>query len=310
MRLVPNLWDAALIGAAFCFAPMALADVAAITSQNADALTLVDTETLSVISTQPLPGKPAAVAVDGQRGRVLAVATDPARLFVFDLKGALLVDWPLPQGAFGLAVEPVTGMALVTDITGFLREIDPLSGEERRHWQVGAMPSGVVAREGLIMVANRDDDTVTLIRGEDRKEVAVGHHPFGITLLGERAFVTDVLSDQVSVIDLNSASVVATVPTGERPYSVAFAAGKGFVTNQYAASLTVFDAETLAVLGEVETEEYPEGIAATADESRIFVANWFSDSVQVIDPASLEVVETLPMPEGPRAFGSFIGKAP
>lgn len=310
MRLLPKLRDAALIGAAFCFANMGLADVAAITSQNADALTLLETDTLSVIKTLPLPGKPAAVAVDGARGRVLAVATDPARLYVFDLSGAPLADWPLPQGAFGLAIAPESGMALITDIGGSLREVDPLSGQERRSWQLGAMPSGVVAREGLIMVANRDDDSVTLIRGEGRKEVAVGHHPFGITLLGDRAFVTDVLSDQVSVIDLASAKVIATIPTGERPYSVAFAAGKGFVTNQYAASLTVFDAETLAVLGEIETEEYPEGIAATADESRVFVANWFSDSLQVIDPTTLEVVETLPMPEGPRAFGAFIGKAP
>jgi len=102
--------------------------------------------------------------------------------------------------------------------------------------------------------------------------------------------------------------VIATIPTGERPYTLAFAAGKGFVTNQYAASLTVFDAETLAPLAEIETGDYPEGIAATADETRILVANWFSDSLQVIDPETLEVTHTLDMPAGPRAFGSFIGQ--
>ena len=51
-----------------------------------------------------------------------------------------------------------------------------------------------------------------------------------------------------------------------------------------------------------------ESIAATADGNRILVANWFSDTVQAIDPAGMAVVETLDMPEGPRAFGQFIGR--
>ncbi len=299
---------AALAGAALCIAGAACADVAAIPSQNADALTLVDTDTLAVIATLPLPGKPAAAVVDGKRGRVLVVATETARLHVFDLTGQPLADWPVKGSPFAVEVRPETGLALVSDITGWLREIDPATGAELRRWATGAMPSGIAARPGLIAVANRDDDSVTLIEGERRREVKVGRHPFGITLHGGRAFVTDVLSDRVSVIDLTTAQVIATIPTGERPYALAFAAGKGFVTNQYAASLTVFDAETLAPLAEIETGDYPEGIAATADERRIFVANWFSDSLQVIDPETLEVTHTLDMPAGPRAFGSFIGQ--
>lgn len=299
---------AALSGAAFSFAGAACADVAAIPSQNADALTLVDTDTLAVIATLPLPGKPAAAVVDGQRGRVLAVATETARLHVFDLSGQPVADWPVEGSPFAVEVEPETGMALVGDITGTLRGIDPATGAELRRWATGAMPSGIAAQPGLIAVANRDNDSVTLIEGDRRREVKVGRHPFGIALRDGRAFVTDVLSDRVSVIDLAGAQVIATIPTGERPYAVAFAAGKGFVTNQYAASLTVFDAETLAVLAEIETGDYPEGITATADERRIFVANWLSDSLQVIDPETLEITHTLDMPAGPRAFGRFIGQ--
>lgn len=297
----------ALALAAACLAGAACADVAAIPSQNADALTLIDTASLEVIATLPLPGKPAAAAVDGPRGRVLAVATETARLHVFSLDGRPLADWPVGGSPFAVAVQPETGMALVTDITGTLRQIDPATGREARHWATGAMPSGVAAGRGLIAIANRDDDSVTLIEGDRRREVGVGHHPFGITLHGGRAFVTDVLSDRVSVIELASAQVVATITTGARPYAVAFAAGKGFVTNQYAASISVFDAETLAPLGEIATGDYPEGIAATADGRRVFVANWFSDSLQVIDPETLAVTHTLDMPAGPRAFGAFIG---
>lgn len=306
---------APLFGAAICLACLyavheARADLAAITSQNADALTLFDTESLEIVASLPLPGKPAAVATDAGRDLILAVATDPAALHVFDLSGTARAVWPLPDGAFGVAIRPESGTALVSVITGFVAEIDPESGRELSRWQTGAMPSGLAAEPGLIVVTNRDADSVTLISDGDAREVATGHHPFGVTLYEGRAFVTDVLSDQVSVIDLAGARVIARIPTGERPYAVAFAAGKGFVSNQYEASLTVFDADSLEVLTSIATEDYPEGVAATADESRILVANWFSDTVQVIDSQSLEVIARLEMPAGPRAFGRFVAAKP
>ncbi|MBU2360160.1 MAG: YncE family protein, partial [Alphaproteobacteria bacterium] len=95
-----------------------------------------------------------------------------------------------------------------------------------------------------------------------------------------------------------------------RPYAVAFAAGHGFVTNQYDSTVTVFDATRFAVTGTVDVGDYPEGIAATADGSRIVVANWFSDMVSLIDTATLQVVAEVDVPAGPRAFGTFTAPKP
>lgn len=283
----------------------AQADIAAITSQNAGALTLFDTGRGAVIATVPLPGKPAAVAVDPSRRRALAVAVESRLLHVFDLDGHQIAAWPVEGAPFGIAIRD-NGMALVTDWTGWLREIDPGTGRELARWPTGATPSGVDAAEGLIVTADRDADAITIIRDASRLTVPVGHHPFGVTIHGGRVFVTNVLSDSVSVVDPQSGEVIATIPTGERPYAIAFAGGRGFVSNQYAASVTVFDAATLQVLGEIETGEYPEGIAATADKSAVLVANWFSDTLAVIDPETMRVTDEIPMPEGPRAFGRFV----
>lgn len=285
-------------------ATSAQADIAAITSQNAGALTLVDTGTRAVLTTVPLPGKPAAVAVDPGRGRVLAIAVETTRLHVFDLTGQPLAEWALGGAPFGIAVTG-TGTALVTDWDGLLREIDPETGQETRRWKIGAAPSGVAVSDGVIVTADRDSDAISVIRKDRIDSIPVGHHPFGITLQGGLAYVTNVLSDDVSVVDLAEGRIVATIPTGERPYAVAFAAGRGFVSNQYAASITVFDAQTHAVLAEIETGDYPEGIAATGD-GQIVVANWFSDSIAFIDPMTMTVTDEIGMPEGPRAFGLFI----
>lgn len=303
---------AALFGAALLSAPWqpAWAEIAAITSQSAGALTLVDTETMTIRASVPLPGKPAAVAADGARGRIMAVAVDTAKLHVFDLSGQSRAVHDLPGAPFGLAIRPATGTALVTDWTGHLLEVDPADGRILTRWDTGAIPSGVAVSEGgLIVTADRDADQVSLIDARGVRVVPVGHHPFGVTIHGPLIFVTNVLSDTVSVIDPVTARVTATIPVGERPYAVAFAKGRGFVTNQYGASLTVFDAETLAVIGQVETDEYPEGIAATGD-GQLLVANWFSDTLQQIDAGTMQVVKTLDMPEGPRAFGTFIAASP
>ena len=285
----------------------ARADIAAITSQTAGMLTLIDTDTGAVLSSTPLPGNPAAVAIDAVRGRIMAVAVDTGLLHVLDMTGHAVAQFKVQGAPFGLAIRPDTGTALVTDQKGFLREIDPETGAEVTSWPVGLLPSGVAVGAGLIVTADRDSDAVTVIAGGASRHLAVGQHPFGVTLHDGLVYTADVLDDTVSVLDPVSGEVLAIIPTEERPYAVAFAAGHGFVTNQYDSSVTVFDAATYAVTATIDVGDYPEGIAATANGSRIVVANWFSDTVSLIDTATMEVVAEIDVPEGPRAFGSFTG---
>ena len=67
--------------------------------------------------------------------------------------------------------------------------------------------------------------------------------------------------------------------------------------------------DTLEPLAELAVGEYPEGIAATSD-GRIAVANWFDNTLSLIDARSLEVVADLATADGPRAFGVFILQDP
>lgn len=299
-----GLLGAALLWAAL--APQVEADIAAITSQTAETLTLIDTATMKVRATVPLPGKPAAAAADGARGRFLAIAVETGKLHVFDRDGRKIATHTLPGEPFAIAIRPQSGTALVTDWRGYLHEVDPLTGGVIATWPTGAIPSGVAVEGDLIVTANRDDDTISIIDGTGViGVVAVGHHPFGVAIGQGRIFVTNVLSDTVSVVDIATHSVVATIAVGSRPYAIAFAGGRGFVTNQYGASLSVFDQTSLQRVGEIETDEYPEGIAAFGGD-KVLVANWFSDTVQVIDASRMEVVGTLAVPAGPRAFGAFI----
>lgn len=313
--MVYRFW-AVLYGAAFfCAAlPLSARDIAVITSQNAGAVTLVDPADGSVLVTVPMPGKPAAVAVDRQ-GRSYVVAVDTALLHVLGPDGGTIRQIALPGAPFGVAVNPISRMIYVSDWEGTqIHEVDSEAGLILRSFQTGAAPSGIaVTPDGqMIVTADRDANQISLIDAAsgEAQTVAVGEHPFGVSIYDGRAFVANVLADSVSVVDMVDRRVIATIPVGERPYAVAFAGGRGFVTNQYAESVTVFDAASYAVLTTIMVGEYPEGIAATADETRVLVANWFSDTVSVIDVQTLTVVQDIDMPEGPRAFGAFIAAMP
>ena len=178
---------------------------------------------------------------------------------------------------------------------------------------VGASPSGLaVTPDGrLLLSADRDADSVSVIDTATRKRLAtikVGERPFGITIdaEGRRAYTANVGSNDVSVIDIADSREIGRVKTGLRPYAVALAQGRGFVTDQYDGTVSVFDLSTLKPLKRITVGDYPEGIAATADGSRIIVANWESNSLSVIDAIELKVTGEIKVGDGPRAFGAFL----
>ena len=251
----------------------ARADLAAVTSQTAETITLIDTERMSVLAQIAVPGKPAAVAVDPDRGRIAAVAVESGMVHVLDPDGRPLVAARVGAHPFGIAFAP-DGLLLVGDSGqgGQMHEVDPASLTILRSHPAGAWPAGLDQVGPWRAIAIRDEDRL-LIQGPDgTRSVAVGHHPFGVTLHQGRAFVTNVLDHDVSVVDLESARQIARIPTGKRPYAVTFAEGRGFVSNQDDASVSVFD-----------------------------------DTMQRIDARTLQIIDEIQLPPGPRAFGRFVG---
>ena len=293
--------------------PALAADLAFVTSQNADMVTLVDTATGQVLAQTPVAGKPAPVAYDPAAGRAYVIAADTGRLVVLDEAGRVTASRDLGEGAFGLAAAPKGGL-FVTDWFG--ARLIRLDGNLERVWAVptGAAPAGVaVSDDGQwVATADRDADGVSIFDAATGALLArvktAGAHPFGITYHDGRFWTADVQGDTVSAIDPAAGRLAGSVPTGSHPYAVAFARGRGFVTNQYAGTLTVFDPAALAVLAEVPIDDYPEGISPLPGGEALAIANWDSDTLVLIDAESLEITAEIAMPPGPRAFGQFTGR--
>lgn len=293
--------------------PAVAGDLAFVTSQNAETVTILDTVSGSVLAQVAVPGKPAPVAYDPAAGRAYVIAADTGRLFVLDETGAVTDSRDLGEGAFGLAATAQDGL-FVTDWFG--ARLLRLDRDLNEIWQTptGAAPAGVaVSDDGRwVATADRDDDRVSIFDAQTgvllHRVGTAGAHPFGITFHDGRFWTADVQGDSVSVIDPAAGRLAGSIPTGSHPYAVAFAGGRGFVTNQYAGTLTVFDPATLHALAEIPVGDYPEGISPLPGGDAVAVANWESDTLVIVDAESLTVRSEFPMPSGPRAFGQFTGR--
>jgi YVTN family beta-propeller protein len=87
---------------------------------------------------------------------------------------------------------------------------------------------------------------------------------------------------------------------------VALDGDHGFVTNELASTVTVFDLATLTRLATIKVGDYPEGMQASPDGKFLYVANWDSNTLSIIDAEKLSVTGTLDAGSSPRAFGTFI----
>nr|WP_138465325.1 YncE family protein [Poseidonocella sp. HB161398] len=286
----------------------AAGDLAFVTCQNGDALSLIDLGTRAELRRIPLPGKPAGIAVAAD-GSFYAVSADSKTLRHLDREGALLAERVLDGGPIGVALDPATGHVFVSDwYNARIWVLDAATLAPVTELETGAAPAGLAVWGGLLASADRDGDMVSVFDLGTLAllhRIPVGTRPFGLGFAPDgRLFAGNVGSNDVTVMDPREGTVIATLPVGERPYGVAFAAGRAFVTNQYADSVSVIDLATLDPVATIEVGEYPEGIDTAG--GMVVVANWFENTVTLIDAATLEVAGAIGTADGPRAFGQFI----
>ena len=125
--------------------------------------------------------------------------------------------------------------------------------------------------------------------------------PTSLALAAPFAYIPNAYSNNVSVIDTPTNTIVATVPVGAYPVGVTVnAAGtRVYVNNVDASSVSVIDTTTKTVVATVPVGAGPAGIAADPVSGRVYVANIDANSVSVIDTAINMVVATVPVGAGP-----------
>ena len=221
-------------------------------------------------------------ALRGQRATVRALVDDnPARLYVSMLEGGYRVSLERAGDAIALVLRP--------------------DGSTPRR-QPGAH-SLVVHRDGRVYV-NTTEDRVAVLDGASRKvlrHIAVGRDPQHLELSPDhsRLYVANSGSNDVSVIDTASDTVVATGPTGRRPLLPCVASdGTLYLPSGPDETLTALDKDGRP-LATLPTGSAPHDVAVSPDARWAYQPNTGSHTLTIIDAQRRSVAGEVKVGLGP-----------
>jgi YVTN family beta-propeller protein len=119
--------------------------------------------------------------------------------------------------------------------------------------------------------------------------------------LAQNAYITNLDSKSVSVVNTRTNEVIATVPVGVGPWGVAVSPDgrRVYVANNSSASLSVINTASNTVIATVNLP-YALEVAVNADGSRVYVTNLFGE-LAVIDAATNKLTSMIPAGPGPYA---------
>ena len=135
---------------------------------------------------------------------------------------------------------------------------------------------------------------------------------------GRRAFVTNIGSGSVSVIDLEIGKLVTSIPTGAGAEGIALSSdGKElWVTNRVANTLSIINTESLEIVDTLHAGDFPLRVKITPDGLYALVSNARSANVSVFDTKDRKQVGTISFEVDvsaearDRLFGDRFGKSP
>jgi YVTN family beta-propeller protein len=115
------------------------------------------------------------------------------------------------------------------------------------------------------------------------------------------AYVTNQGSETVSIVDLETFKVTATVAVPGKPAGVAVSqtSDRAYVSCPDAHDVAVIDTKTNAVIARWPAGKGPLGIAVQPITGRVFVADWYDKIVRVLDPQTGAFVAEIEVGQSP-----------
>ncbi|MBU6159395.1 MAG: beta-propeller fold lactonase family protein [Bacteroidetes bacterium] len=123
-------------------------------------------------------------------------------------------------------------------------------------------------------------------------------YAFGFT---PYAYIANYGSDNISVINTASNSVISIVPVGVDPFGVAASPDgtKVYVVNSGSNNVSVINTATNAVAATVAVGSAPYGVTVSPDGSKVYVTNHTSNTISVINAVTNTVTASVTVGTGP-----------
>jgi len=293
--------------------------VAYVAAYEANAVSVIETSTHTVIATVPVCAGPFGVAATPDGRLVYVTCNGGNSVAVIDTKtNTVVATVPVGISPFGVAVTP-DGRSAYASMggDGSLYVINTATNSVASSSALGlAAPIAIAfSPDGAFAyTANAADDTVSVLNAVTNTvaaSVPAGPFPFDIAVSpdGRFAYVVNMASaDAVSIIDTAANQVVASIALEEGSQGIAIHPDGRFayVTHGLSGTVSVVDTATNARVGTIQVGLNPIRVAVSPDGRVVYVTNQDSSNVSVIDTASNAVVATVPVGSIPQgvAFAS------
>jgi YVTN family beta-propeller protein len=280
-----------LLVAPFC----AQAGRAYITNEDAESVSVLDTDKAEVVATVNV----------GKRPRGLKLGRDGKELFVA-VSGLPKCPPSVPEEECAKLKRDLTadGIAVIDTTTLKLTRLLK-SGSDPEQFDL--------SHDGKrLFIANEDSGTLTVVgiaSGTVEATVPVGKEPEGVRVTpdGRSIVVTSESGNAIHVIDAHTLKMVKSVPVGKRPRDVAFAPDSRtvYISGEFDASVyttTIPDSDSATKLLQLRADARPMGVLHDASHKRLFVSTGRGGTIAVV---SLEGAPKLvtEIPVGARPWG-------
>lgn len=212
-------------------------------------------------------------------------------------KGDSTENNSLEPNLYGIAINPITDIAVVTDDKAdSVSIVDANTGKTLSKVSVGKAPKGVEIDRGLniAVVSNSYDDSISILDLNTYQVAAnmpVGRSPEGIAVnqLNHTALIANYKDETISVIDLLNYKVIKTIPIGKEPKDIAIdpALNLALIVSEQRDkgihTVSVIDLITYQVAAEVFVGKNPQAVDINPKTHLAAVANAEDNTITVID---------------------------
>lgn len=164
----------------------------------------------------------------------------------------------------------------------------------------------------FLYVANQNSNSLSAVNTRDNTvapPVATSFSPAGLALSpdGTRLYATNPNANIVTVYSTASNALVASFAIGQLPQGIAADSTRIYVTLQGNAALAVYNAANFQLQTTLRVGFGPAAVAVSPTSSAVYVANTYSSTVSVIDPARIgtpnnPVLGSIAVPDSPIAL--------
>jgi YVTN family beta-propeller protein len=224
-----------------------------------------------------------------------------------------------------VAISPSGDLAAVVAYGGTtidIFDIETVSLVQRINLSPNKRPHGIVwLADGRIMATTEGSDTLTIIwntevcGSEELCEVQPtivsaiptgnkGSHMLAVNADGSRAYVSNLQSKNVSVLDIALGNKIRDLDAGTEPEGIALTPdGKElWVAARGSDEVFVFDTDTLEQKANIKTGRFPIRIAISPDGRHAVTSDLRDGAISVIDTASKKVIRTISVSGSEDAF--------